>query len=334
MRLEPVGDRAAVAVLRITYSRVRPCDDLRSSGSMWRVSRAFRQTARGGSRRAQGVLGDRPVRGLSAGVRAAGGLPGARARPLGRYARRRDRSRRTRTNCAAPWPTCCPPRRSRCRCTRAATPSWRRWTGWCASAPGAPGCAAGRRWRSWPRQLPAAGAGRGAAAGGARARPPRTTSGGASATRTPGPGSGRRSGRCRCAGSCSSPTRSGEYEQGRRREPAGAALPDADGAGAAAGGAGAAGAAGGDGRGAARSTAWWTSGAGWRSSIRARWSSWTTAGWCMRCRRRSWTRTTRRRMWRRGSTALRDGDGDAGRARRTGGSAERWRAVRDRQFAN
>ncbi len=54
-----------------------------------------------------------------------------------------------RTNCAARWPTCCPPRRSRCRCTRAATRSWRRWTGWCASARGGPGCAAGWRWRSW-----------------------------------------------------------------------------------------------------------------------------------------------------------------------------------------
>ena len=42
----------------------------------------------------------------------------------------------------------------RCRCTRAPTRSSPRSTGCCASAPGAPGCAAGRRWASWARNCP------------------------------------------------------------------------------------------------------------------------------------------------------------------------------------
>lgn len=66
------------------------------------------------------------------------------------------------------------------------------------------------------------------------------------------------------------------------------------------------------------STAWWMWGAGWRSSTRVPWSSWTTADWCTPCRPASWRRTTPRRTWPRGSRRCATATG-LPRGRRTGG---------------
>ena len=86
-----------------------------------------------------------------------------------RYARRPDRPSH-RTSCAARWPTCCPHRRWRCRCTRAPTRSWPRSTGSLCVCPWRTRL---RGWLALERAggaMPGAGAGRGAAARSCAAR--------------------------------------------------------------------------------------------------------------------------------------------------------------------
>ena len=240
-------------------------------------------------------------------------FPEPEREPLGALRPRAPSAPPTRTSCAARWPTCCPRR-------RCPVPVHESGDAFVLEVDGVVCvCPWRTRLRGWQaldelaEELPPPGAGRGAPAG--RAPPGRR---GLRALAGPQPGrppldphvdlagaaelvrarlrrgarvrqGGRRTERRRC---CATGRRWCRRGAGWRGRCARSGTPSTRGR---------------------SSTAWWTWGAGWRSSIRARWSSWTTAAWCTRCRPGELEDDHSAADVAEGIEALRRGDGDAGR---------------------